>query len=234
MLAVEGLTCGYGDIVAARDLSFSIAAGEKLAFLGANGAGKSSTLMTLMGLVALRAGRISIDGEDVTALPVHRRIARGMAVVPEGRRVFADLSVRENLTVGGHVLDRAAMLRGQERVYEHFPRLFERRDQLAGSLSGGEQQMLAIGRALISEPRLLLVDELSLGLMPKVIDDCYAVLERLSADGMAILFVEQNTERALAVADRCCILEAGNLVWQGAAAAARDDPALTAALLGQD
>ncbi len=233
MLDVSGLTCGYGDIIAVRDFSFSVAAGEILALLGANGAGKSSTLMTLAGLSELKAGDIHLLGEDISRLPAEQRIRKGLSIVPEGRRVFPDLTVAENLTVGGHIASKAAMRRNIESALDLFPRLRERKGQYAGSLSGGEQQMLAVGRALISEPRLLLVDELSLGLMPTVIDECYRVIADLRADGLAIILVDQNTERALDVADQVCILEAGALAWAGSAAEARRDDTLAARFLGQ-
>jgi branched-chain amino acid transport system ATP-binding protein len=233
MLAVSGLTCGYGDIVAVRDFSFAVEAGEILALLGANGAGKTSTLMTLAGLSELQSGEIRLLGEDISRVPAQHRIGKGMSIVPEGRRVFPDLTVEENLIVGGHSVAKTAMRRNIERALDIFPRLRERLGQYAGSLSGGEQQMLAIGRALISEPRLLLVDELSLGLMPTVIDECYRVIADLRTDGLAIILVDQNTERALDVADRVCILEAGSLVWTGTAAQARRDDTLAASFLGQ-
>ena len=232
MLEVSGLSCGYGDIVAVRDFSFSVGAGEILALLGANGAGKTSTLMCLAGIVERKSGRVVLSGTDLTASPAEQRIRHGMAIVPEGRRIFPDLTVLENLTVGAHVVSAARLAEGIEQTYGYFPRLKERRGQLAGSLSGGEQQMLAMGRALMSAPKLLLVDELSLGLMPKVVDECYEVLYRMKAMGMAIILVEQNTERALAAADNVCVLEAGNLTWQGPAEEARRNAALVTAFLG--
>lgn len=233
MLEVSGLSCGYGDIVAARDLSFTVHAGSILALLGTNGAGKTSTLMCLAGIVSRKSGRIAIGGEDITDIPAERRIRHGMAIVPEGRRIFPDLTVLENLTVGGHLVSAARLAEGIGQVYGYFPRLHERKGQLAGSLSGGEQQMLAMGRALISGPKLLLVDELSLGLMPTVVDECYEVLQRMKAEGMAIVLVEQNTERALAVADDVIVIEAGNLSWRGTAAQAHENENLLAAFLGQ-
>jgi len=232
MLEVKGLTAGYGDIIAVRDFSFQIEAGKVLALLGANGAGKSSTLMALMGLVGQKAGEVLLDGSDISSLAADRRIPRGMAIVPEGRRIFPDLTVHENLTVGGHVSDARTLQSGTERAYEYFPRLKERTGQKAGSLSGGEQQMLALGRALVSAPRLLLVDELSLGLMPRIIDECYDVLAKLRGEGLAIVLVEQNTERALSVADHVAVLEAGNSVWSGTAKEAAKDSAITEAYLG--
>ncbi|MFK5978243.1 MAG: ABC transporter ATP-binding protein [Rhizobiaceae bacterium] len=232
MLEVSGLTAGYGDIIAVRDLSFSVNAGSILSILGANGAGKSSTLMCLMGLVQQKAGSIVVHGEDISDIAVEDRVKRKMSIVPEGRRIFPDLTVEENLVVGGHVCIKSALKQNIAGIYDLFPRLYERRSQMAGSLSGGEQQMLAMGRALISEPELLIVDELSLGLMPKIVDECYAALENLRAEGLGIILVEQNTERALSVADNVCVLEAGNLTWSGTAAEARNDKSIQDSLLG--
>jgi len=232
MLEVRGLTCGYGDITAVDGLSFSVGQGEIFGLVGANGAGKTSTILALAGLIPVRAGAIGLDGTDLTRIPAHRRIDHGVALVPEGRRVFADLTVDENLTVGGTRLGKAALGRNRARVHAIFPRLAERRGQLAGSLSGGEQQMLAIGRAMMAEPRLLLVDELSLGLMPKAVDECYRVLEGLKAGGLAILLVEQSTERVLHAADRFAVLESGRLAWTGTGADAAGNSAILAAYLG--
>ncbi len=232
MLEVSNLTAGYGDIVAVRNFSFSVGAGEILALLGPNGAGKSSTLMSLMGLVEQKSGSIVMKGKEISKLPAEARINKGLAIVPEGRRIFSDLSVHENLIVGGHVVSGEVMSEGIDLVYRYFPQLAERKNQIAGSLSGGEQQMLAMGRALVSKPELLIVDEISLGLMPRIVDECYTVLEKLKADNIAILLVEQNTERALNVADNVCILEAGNLSWSGTAKEARNETALTESLMG--
>ena len=215
MLEVTELSCGYGDIVAARGLNFAVKSGEILSIIGANGAGKSSTLMCLVGLVARLQGNIRIDGKEIGELNPEQRIHHGMALVPEGRRIFSDLSVTENLTVGGQIVDPNSLEKNREQVYQYFPRLRERQWQLAGSLSGGEQQMLAIGRALMSQPRILLVDEMSLGLMPKIVDECYAVLQDLKNTGVATVLVEQNTERALKTADQALVIEAGNPTWQG-------------------
>ncbi|MFT5630056.1 MAG: branched-chain amino acid transport system ATP-binding protein [Gammaproteobacteria bacterium] len=232
MLEVKNLSAGYGDIIAVRDISFSVQPGEIFALMGANGAGKSSTLMSLMGLVERKAGEVILDGEILSTKPVEQRISNGLAIVPEGRRIFPDLSVHENLIVGGHTISKATMLAGIEEVYEIFPRLLERQNQQAGSLSGGEQQMLAMGRALISQPKYLIVDELSLGLMPKVVDECYEALRILKGRDVGILLVEQNTERVFANADNVCVLEAGNTIWTGSSADAANDRSLRASLMG--
>jgi branched-chain amino acid transport system ATP-binding protein len=223
LLNVENFSCGYGEMVAVRDLSFSIEPGRIFALLGPNGAGKTSTMLAIMGHVQIKAGSLQVGGTDITRLPALRRAGLGLALVPEGRRLFSDLSVAENLVVGGYSHSRADEKRHLARVFELFPRLGERRSQLAASLSGGEQQMLAIGRALMSGPRLLLVDELSLGLMPKMIDLCIDALKKLNQEGLAILLVEQNTSRALDLADQVCVLASGRSVFQGAAETARRD-----------
>jgi branched-chain amino acid transport system ATP-binding protein len=223
LLNVENFSCGYGEMVAVRDLSFAIEPGQIFALLGPNGAGKTSTMLAIMGHVQIKAGSLQVGGTDITRLPALRRAGLGLALVPEGRRLFSDLSVAENLVVGGYSHSRADEKRHLARVFELFPRLSERRHQLAASLSGGEQQMLAIGRALMSGPRLLLVDELSLGLMPKMIDLCIDALKKLNQEGLAILLVEQNTSRALDLADQVCVLAAGRSVFQGTAETARRD-----------
>ena len=232
MLKVDNLTCGYGDIQAVQGLSLAAGKGEIFAMLGANGAGKTSTIMCLAGHVAAMAGSVTLNGADVTKLPAQARVGHGMALVPEGRRVFAELSVEENLVVGGHTVRTAEMNANLERIFGHFPRLAERKTQAAGSLSGGEQQMLAIGRALMANPQLVLIDELSLGLMPKAIDACYAVLQALKADGLSILLVEQNTTRVLDIADRVIVLESGVKSWEGTGAEADGNAALLEAYLG--
>jgi branched-chain amino acid transport system ATP-binding protein len=223
LLALQNFSCGYGEMVAVRDLSFTVEAGKILALLGPNGAGKTSTILAIMGHVQIKAGALAVDGRDITRLPALRRTELGLALVPEGRRLFSDLSVAENLTVGGYSRSRADEKRNLARIFELFPRLAERRDQLSASLSGGEQQMLAIGRALMSMPRLLLVDELSLGLMPKMVDLCIEALRTLNKEGLAIILVEQNTSRALDLADQVCVLSSGRSVFTGAAEAARRD-----------
>jgi branched-chain amino acid transport system ATP-binding protein len=223
LLELQNFSCGYGEMVAVSGLSFKIAQGQILALLGPNGAGKTSTILAIMGHVQIKAGTLAIDGRDATRQPALKRTELGLALVPEGRRLFSDLPVAENLTVGGYSRSRADETRNLARVFELFPRLAERRTQLAASLSGGEQQMLAIGRALMSMPKLLLVDELSLGLMPKMVDLCLDALKRLNKEGHAILLVEQNTARALDVADQVCVLASGRSVFTGPAETARRD-----------
>jgi branched-chain amino acid transport system ATP-binding protein len=223
LLELQNFSCGYGEMVAVSDLSFVVEAGQILALLGPNGAGKTSTILAIMGHVQIKAGTLSIDGRNITSLPALKRPELGLALVPEGRRLFSDLTVAENLTVGGYSRPRADETRNFAKVFDLFPRLAERRGQLAASLSGGEQQMLAIGRALMSAPRLLLVDELSLGLMPKMVDLCLDALKRLNKDGMTILLVEQNTTRALDLADQVCVLASGRSVFTGLAERARLD-----------
>ncbi|MEM7222452.1 MAG: ABC transporter ATP-binding protein [Pseudomonadota bacterium] len=232
MLRLEGLVCAHGAFQAVHGLDLAVAAGSVTALLGANGAGKSSTIMAVAGHVAVPAGRILLEGDEITGLPAYARVRRGIALAPEGRQLFPDLTVAENLAVGGYSRSKGSAAANLTRVYDLFPRLAERAKQSAGSLSGGEQQMLAIGRALMAEPRLLMIDEVSLGLMPKMVALCYQAIARLKADGMTILLVEQNTRRALGVADWVCVLESGRAVWQGDAQAARHDPDLIEAYLG--
>ena len=232
MLRLDAISCGYGAFRAVNALSFEVPKGEVFALIGANGAGKSSTIMAIAGHVRVFGGAIVLDGKDITSMPARQRVRRGIAIAPEGRRLFPDLTVGENLTVGGYILPRARSDERRAMVLELFPRLGERLGQVAGSLSGGEQQMLAIGRALMAEPRLLMIDEVSLGLMPKMIDVCYEAIAALKADGMTILLVEQSTKRALEVADRVCVLESGRQVWAGSADEARRDPDMIEAYLG--
>jgi branched-chain amino acid transport system ATP-binding protein len=224
LLDVQNFSCGYGEMIAVRDLAFTVEAGQILALLGPNGAGKTSTILAIMGHVQIKAGSLSIGGTDITRLPALKRPELGLALVPEGRRLFSDLTVGENLTVGGYSHSRADEKRRLAKVFELFPRLAERRTQLAASLSGGEQQMLAIGRALMSGPKLLLVDELSLGLMPKMVDLCIGALQKLNTEeGLAIVLVEQNTARALEIAHQVCVLASGRSVFTGSAESARRD-----------
>lgn len=232
MLRLERLSCGYGAFRAVSDLNLEVTAGHVFALVGANGAGKSSTIMAIAGHVTLHGGRIELQGRDISRLAAKDRVRAGIALVPEGRRLFPDLTVDENLTIGGYIHPPSRGRRSRDAVFELFPRLAERRRQPAGSLSGGEQQMLAIGRALMAEPSLLLIDEMSLGLMPKMVDACYASLSELRNRGLTVLLVEQSTLRALEAADCICVLESGRAVWQGTAIEARRDPGLIEAYLG--
>ncbi len=233
MLKLEGLTCGYNGAEAVNDLSLDLPTGSILALLGPNSAGKTSTIMAIMGHVDIYGGRILFESEDIALRRPVDRVGLGISLVPEGRQLFSDLTVGENLTVGGYArpADRDAFNR--DRVFSYFPRLHERRGQLAGSLSGGEQQMLAIGRALMAEPRLLLVDELSLGLMPKIADLCLDVLTQLRQQGLTVMLVEQNTAYALDVADHVCVLSSGRKVYEGTPEKARAEGSIFAAFLGE-
>ena len=232
MLQIRNLQCGYEDIVAVHDLSFEAAAGEVFALIGANGAGKTTTIMALAGHVVPMRGSILVEGQDISSEKAQGRLSHGIALVPEGRRVFPDLSVENNLTVGGHTVGREALRSNRDNAYQIFPRLAERRTQLAGALSGGEQQMLAIARAMMASPKILLVDELSLGLMPKMVDECYQVVDTLKQQGLLIVLVEQSTQRALEVADQVAVLESGRLAWYGDGESARRDSSIVSAYLG--
>lgn len=232
MLELSSISCGYGAFQAVHGLTLSLRPGTITGLLGANGAGKSSTLMCIAGHVQRQGGSISLDGEEISTAGATERVRKGIAISPEGRRLFKDLTVEDNLRVGGMVQPAKVFVQDRDRVLALFPRLGERLNSLAGNLSGGEQQMLAIGRALMTRPRIIMIDELSLGLMPKVIDLCYQALIQLRSEGMTVLLVEQNTERVLKIADDICVLESGSTVWQGSAEAARNDPQLTAAYLG--
>ena len=221
-----------GSVEAVHNVSFDVPAGSVFALLGPNGAGKTSTLMAIMGHVDIHGGRIVLNGEDIVSRRVIDRVGLGISLVPEGRQLFSDLTVDENLTVGGYAHPAARDTVNRDRVFGIFPRLQERRTQLAGSLSGGEQQMLAIGRALMADPRLLLVDELSLGLMPKMVDLCLDALLQLKQEGLTIVLVEQNTARALDVADQVCVMSSGVQVYQGTAAEAKASGSMFATFLG--
>ncbi len=232
MLRLEGLSCGYGPMQAVHGLDLEARSGQITALLGANGAGKSSTIMCVAGHVDVHDGRIIYEGSEINAQSPMQRVEAGIGLVPEGRRLFSSLTVRENLVVGGYCRSQEDTETGIEQVVSTFPRLGERIRQRAGLLSGGEQQMLAIGRALMSQPKLLMIDELSLGLMPKVIDICYAAIAELKNKGMSILLVEQSTQRALEVADEVTVLESGRTVWKGSALQARDSTEMIDACLG--
>ncbi len=233
MLELARVSVARGELRVVRDLELTVSAGEMVALLGPNGAGKTSTIMAIAGHVPVVEGTIRFEGRSIDTLSPPERTRLGLGLVPEGRRIFPDLTVRENLVVGGYLLPRGEAQKREREVTALFPRLEERRQQRAGTLSGGEQQMLSIARALMVRPRLLLVDELSLGLMPAVVDLCFEVLVRLCREqGLACLVVEQNTQKILTVADRVTVLSAGRTVWQGTADEARADEALIDRMLG--
>ncbi len=234
MLQLESVEMAYGAIQAVKGVSLQVRAGEVVAIIGANGAGKSTLLKGIVGLEPLAAGRLLIDGQDCTHMPPHQRVGVGVALSPEGRGVFPDQTVRENLMLGAYTARRdparVEALIAQE--FERFPRLAERQDQMAGTLSGGEQQMLAISRALMSQPRLLLLDEPSLGLAPLIIADIFRSIRALRASGLTIVLVEQMANQALAVADRAYVIETGRITLEGSGAQLLDNPAVRAAYLG--
>jgi len=234
MLKVEALKVSYGAIQAVKGVSLEVRSGEVVAIIGANGAGKSTLLKSIAGLEPVAEGRVLIDGKNCTAVPAHRRVGLGVALSPEGRGIFPDQTVRENLMLGAYSLKQSTAAREAaiEREFARFPRLKEREDQLSGTLSGGEQQMLAIARALMSEPRLCLLDEPSLGLAPLIIKDIFAVVRELRKSGLAILLVEQMAKLALGVADRAYVLETGLITLEGSGRELLNDPKVKAAYLG--
>jgi branched-chain amino acid transport system ATP-binding protein len=233
LLSLEGVTTYYGQMRILEGISLQVAEGELVCLLGGNASGKSTTLKTILGIVRPRAGRVLLAGQDVTSWPVPRRIAAGIAIVPENRRLFGQMSVRENLELGA-VLRRGESLTADfEQVHELFPRLYERRNQLAGTLSGGEQQMVAMGRALMSRPRLLLMDEPSMGLSPALVQQNFAIIKSIHASGVSVLMVEQNATMALTIADRGYVLSTGEIVLQGAAAQLLRSEDLKRAYLGR-
>lgn len=233
MLQVTDLHTSYGAIEAVRGISFTVTAGQVVALIGANGAGKSSTLNTISGLISPRSGHIRFEGQEIGGLRADQVTALRLVQVPEGRDVLAPLTVAENLALGAYVRhDRANIAADLERIYERFPRLAERRQQLAGSLSGGEQQMLAIGRALMTRPKLLMLDEPSMGLAPLIVNDVFRIIREINEEGTTILLVEQNANKALQVADYAYVLDRGKLVTEGPAADLRNDPAIVEAYLG--
>lgn len=233
ILATQDVHVYYGKVHAVQGVSLHVHAGEVVAILGANGAGKSSIIRSLVGLTPVGGGAVLLRGQRIEALPSEARVRLGMAYVPEGRRVFGDLSVHENLLMGAYVIrDRAQIKRRLEEVYSLFPRLQERTGQLAATLSGGEQQMLAIGRALVREPDVLLLDEPSLGLAPVMIKVIYETLQRIREQGMTLLLAEQSAHIALRIADRAYVLETGRVTYAGEAVSLRTDRALRGSYLG--
>ena len=232
MLAVEGVTSFYGRIQVLRGVSLEVKAGEIVALVGSNGAGKTTLLRAISGVQHIGAGRILFSGQAIEREPAHARVAKGMAQVPEARQVFAPLSVADNLHLGAYLRGDAGIAGDLERIYRLFPVLWERRRTAAGNLSGGEQQMLAIGRALMSRPRLLLLDEPSMGLAPVLVDQIMDVILALKADGVTVLLVEQNSVAALSIADRGYVIETGAIAHAGAARDLLDDPRVRATYLG--
>jgi branched-chain amino acid transport system ATP-binding protein len=234
MLKVTDLEVSYGMIQAIQGISFEVEQGEVIALIGANGAGKTTILHTVTGLLKSKAGKIEFEGTDITKLPGHKIVALGMAHVPEGRRVFADLSVLENLRLGAYTrTDKQEIEDTLKMVYKRFPRLEERKSQLAGTLSGGEQQMLAMGRALMSHPKIILMDEPSMGLSPIFVSEIFNIIKEISASGTTVLVVEQNAKKALSIADRAYVLETGRIVLDGVAADLLENDSVKKAYLGE-
>ena len=217
LLEVTGLTVYYGVIQALKGIDFTVNEGEIVTLIGANGAGKTTTMQSVMGLIPAHGGKVVYDGQDITKTPCHKIVHMGMTQVPEGRRVFSELTVHENLLMGAYAnKDKAQIRRDIDEICQRFPRLGERRDQIAGTLSGGEQQMLAMGRAMMCHPKLLMLDEPSMGLSPLLVDEVFHIIRDFRDSGTTILLVEQNASKALAVCDRAYVLENGSIVLSGA------------------
>lgn len=234
MLEIHDIEVYYGMIQAIKGISFEVNEGEVISLIGANGAGKTTTLHTITGLLQAKAGKIIFEGKDITKTPAHKIVSMGMAHVPEGRRVFAELSVLENLKMGAYTRkDKDEIAKSIEMVYKRFPRLEERKGQLAGTLSGGEQQMLAMGRALMSKPRIILMDEPSMGLSPIFVNEIFDIIREVSAAGTTVLLVEQNAKKALSISDRAYVLETGKIVKTGKASDLLNDDAIKKAYLGE-
>ncbi len=234
MLTIKDLEVYYGVIQAIKGVSFEVNQGEVIALIGANGAGKTTILHTITGLLAPKNGSVVFEGKELTKMPAHKIVSLGMAHVPEGRRVFADLSVYENLRMGAYTRkDRTEIEETMEKVYQRFPRLKERRNQMAGTLSGGEQQMLAMGRALMSKPKILLMDEPSMGLSPIMVNEIFSIIQEVSDSGTTVLLVEQNAKKALSIADRGYVLETGNIVLEGKASDLLNNDSIKKAYLGE-
>ena len=234
MLEVKDLQVYYGVIQALKGISFEVNQGEVIALIGANGAGKTTTLQTLTGIIPSKAGSIRFEGKDITKVPAHKIVEMGMAHVPEGRRVFADMTVYENLLMGAYTRkDKNEIAQSLANVYKRFPRLEERKNQRAGTLSGGEQQMLAMGRALMSKPRIILMDEPSMGLSPIFVNEIFDIIKEVSEGGTTVLLVEQNAKKALSIADRAYVLETGNITLSGKAEDLLNDESVQKAYLGE-
>lgn len=234
MLEVKDLEVCYGMIQAIKGISFEVNEGEVIALIGANGAGKTTTLHTITGLLSPKSGSVIFNGQDITRIPAHKIVSLGMAHVPEGRRVFAQFTVLQNLKMGAYTrTDKSEIEESLEMVYKRFPRLEERKNQLAGTLSGGEQQMLAMGRALMSRPKIILMDEPSMGLSPILVNEIFDIIQSVSASGTTVLLVEQNAKKALAIADRAYVLETGKIVLDGDAKVLMNDDSIKKAYLGE-
>ena len=232
MLKIENLHVSYGGIKALRGISLEVPDGKIVTLIGANGAGKSTTLNTISGLLHSKTGSISFMGENLGKFPCHKIVSKGLALVPEGRRVFLQMTVQENLEMGAYTLGGASIAQDLEAVYQQFPRLKERFKQVAGTLSGGEQQMLAMGRALMSHPKLLMLDEPSMGLAPILVEQIFEIIQNLHKAGTTILLVEQNAQAALSIADRGYVLETGKVVTTGTGKELLESPAIKKAYLG--
>ncbi|AEG16208.1 Phosphonate-transporting ATPase [Desulfofundulus kuznetsovii DSM 6115] len=234
VLEVKEVSVAYGVIEALKGISFSVEEGEIVALIGANGAGKTTTLRTISGLLRAKKGQIFYKGREITKLPPYRIVELGLTQVPEGRRVFSRMTVLENLEMGAYVVrSRSELKAGLERVFERFPRLAERKHQLAGTLSGGEQQMLAMGRALMSRPELLLLDEPSMGLAPLLVREVFSIIQEINKTGTTILLVEQNAHMALSIAHRAYVLQTGEITLEGPAAELMQKPEVKRAYLGE-
>jgi len=234
LLQVEQLALAYGGIEAVKGVDLQVFSGELVSLIGSNGAGKTTTLKAITGGMPAQAGRICYQGRDIAGLGAWDLVRQGLCMVPEGRGIFGRMTIMENLQMGAYIRDGAAQIQADiERIFTTFPRLKERRNQLAGTLSGGEQQMLAMGRALMAQPQLLLLDEPSMGLAPLMVDKIFEVIQGVAAQGMTILLVEQNARRALQIADRAYVMESGLITLSGAAKNLLDDPKVRAAYLGE-
>lgn len=234
ILEVKDLNVYYGVIHAIKDVSFHVGKGEIVTLIGANGAGKTTTLQTITGLIQAKSGHVSYDGKDISKTPGYKLVAEGIAHVPEGRRVFADLSVYQNLMLGAYTRkDKDEVAKTLQMVYDRFPRLLERKEQRAGTLSGGEQQMLAMGRALMSKPKLMLLDEPSMGLSPIYVNEIFDIIQKINQDGVTVLLVEQNANKALSIANRAYVLETGSVVLEGDAHKLMENPQVKAAYLSE-
>ena len=233
LLEVKDLSVYYGVICALKGISFEVGEGEIVSLIGANGAGKTTTMQSVVGLIPKRSGSVIFDGKDITKTPCHKIVRMGMTQVPEGRRIFQELSVYENLLMGAFSQkDKSTFKQDIEEIYQRFPRLAERRNQIAGTLSGGEQQMLAMGRALMSHPKLLMLDEPSMGLSPLLVDQVFEIIKDINKSGTTVLLVEQNAGKALAISDRTYVLETGQIVLSGSGAELASSEAVRKAYLG--